>query len=152
MLTFKLFMESEEEENIKDTLSKLPDSHRGLVKGYRFTLKGGNTLPGDDEHIGFMNTKPKEIAVAAPWHYGREFTMLHEVAHRVWEELMDDALRQKWSLVVKKNKHRQNQNDSPLNQSDEEIFCMAYAAAYSKHPPVVYYKREWIRFIMNLPA
>jgi len=144
MLTFKNFIESEEDENIKDTLKKLPKSHSDLVHGYQFTLKGGNTLPGDDDHIGYMDDHKKKIAVAAPWHYGREFTVLHEIAHRVWETLVPDELKHKWKEIVERTKNKQK-------QSAEELFCMAYANFYAKHQMVIHDHPEWNKFIRDLP-
>jgi hypothetical protein len=144
MISFKTYMESdsEEEKNLRDTLDKLPLSHRNLVKGFSFQLQPGNTLKGDDEHIGYLDKGPKKIAVAAPWHYGREFTFLHEVAHRVWEKL-DDSIRNQWKSVAGKAGDK---------EGVEEAFCMAYAAVYCKNPPVKYHHPEWIRFIKSLPS
>jgi hypothetical protein len=144
MLTFKKYMESEEDDNIKDTLDKLPQNHSDLVRGYRFTLKGGNTLPGDDDHIGYMDDHKKHIAVAAPWNYGREFTVLHEIGHRVWEKLIPDELKHKWKEVVARTKNKQK-------QSAEELFCMAYANYYAQHKMVIHDHPEWNKFIRDLP-
>lgn len=144
MVTFREFLEnedkSEEEKNIRDTLNKLPPSHQSLVKGYSFKFSSGNTLKGDDQHIGYMDKGPKEIEVAAPWNYGREFTFLHEIAHRVWEKL-PDQIKHHWSKIAKAS--------SPHEQ--EENFCMAYAAAYCDVPPAKHYHKEWLKFISELP-
>lgn len=144
MMTFKIFLENEEEKNIRQTLNKLPSRHSDLVRGYRFTLKGGNTLPGDDEHIGYMDEKPKEICVAAPWNYGREFTLLHEIGHQVWDKLVPDALKKRWVDIVRQTKDRQK-------QSPEELFCMAYANFYAKNKMVIHDHPEWNKFIKDLP-
>ena len=146
MMTFKNFLESKSQEEDKDilgTLSKIPPSHAALVKGYTFKLQGGNTLSDDDDHIGYVQEDPKEIVVAAPWNYGREFTMLHEIGHRVYDKLSGD-LKKRWAVIVYQTPKRQK-------QSPEELFCMAYAAAYSKHPPVIHYHKAWLKFIYNLP-
>lgn len=146
---FKSFVEQsmgdEEQKDILATLQKLPSSHSALVKGFRWKLQGGNTLQGDDQHVGYMDDGEREIAVAAPWRYSREMCALHEVAHRVWEHL-PPGLRQQWLQIVAQTKDRPNQ------QEPEELFAMAYASAYAKHPPITYYKPEWIKFIKNLPA
>lgn len=144
MFTFKKFMEkSEEQEDIEKTLGKLPRSHRALVHGYNFKFHGGNTLAGDDQHIGYMDAGEKEIAVAAPWNYGREFALLHEVGHTVWERL-DPKLQQQWAKIVKRTKEKQA-------QSPEELFCMAYSNFYSKNKITIHDHPEWNEFIKNLP-
>lgn len=144
-LSFKNFLlkeELEEEKNdIKNMLEKIPQKHANLVKNFKFKFQPGNTLKGDKSHVGYMSDDHKEICVAAPWNYGREFTVLHEVGHKVWEQLLDNKSKEKWSLLIKKYKK---------NENPEELFCMAYAATYSKHPPITYYKKDWINFIKKL--
>lgn len=139
-MRFKDFLlESEEEEkNVKATIAKLPAKHRALVRGFKVKFTGGNTLSGDDDHIGVIDDD--EITVAAPWHYGREFTFLHEIAHMVYEKLMTPKLKKEWAEVVKKNPNRQRQND-------EELFCMAYACCYAKHKIFVHHHEKWDEFI-----
>lgn len=148
MLTFKLFLESEEDKNIKSTLKKIPRHHAKLVDGYTFTFKGGNTLPGDDSHIGYMDRKPKEICIAAPWNYGREFTFLHEIAHLVLDKLVPNELKKKWVEIVKRTNKGE---DEALHQSPEELFCMAYAQHYADNKMVKYNYPEWMHFIEQLP-
>lgn len=135
---FRLYLESEEEENVQKMISKLPKGHQRLLKGYKFKYTPGNTLKGDDDHIGYIHKD--KIVVAAPWNYGREFTTLHEIAHLVWEYKMTPALKKEWSAVVKKNPKRQKQND-------EELFAMAYACHYAKHQIKVHDHPEWHEFI-----
>ncbi len=134
---------SEEEKNLLHTLGKLPKAHAALVKGYKWSFQDGNTLDGDDKHVGVIDDKKKKITVAAPWNYGREFTALHEIAHRVWEKYMTKELRAEWSKVVKKNKDRMKQND-------EELFCMAYANAYANQQVVVHTHPAWEKFVKSL--
>jgi hypothetical protein len=135
---FKQFIEmSEEEENIHQTLSKLPKLHQSLVKDFKIKFLSNNTLK-DRKHVGYVDTKKKEIAVAAPWNYGREFTILHEIAHRVWEKL-NSNYKQEWKKIV-----------TPTKDNVEELFCMAYAATYSNYPPAIYDKQEWKKFIKGL--
>ena len=145
---------SEEESDIEKTLQKIPKSHSRLLQGYDFKLHGGNTLNGDDKHIGYMDAEEEEIAVAAPWNYGREFAILHEIAHVVWERLGQE-IREEWKQLVGQTKHKQDdkphvQSDS-LDQSAEEIFCMCYANYYTKHKLATYSHPEWFHFIENLP-
>jgi hypothetical protein len=146
MLTFRTFLENEEEKNLQQMLGKLPQSHRSLVKGFDFKFHSGNTLDGDDEHVGYMDDKGKEIGVAAPWNYGREFTILHEIGHRVWERL-PDQIKKAWFKIVQQTKRTKKEQ----HQNDEELFSMAYAATYSKHPPTTFAIPTWIQFIKNLP-
>ncbi len=135
----QFFLEAEEEEkNVVAMLKKLPKQHKALVKGFKFRYVPGNTLKGDEEHIGVIDKD--KITVASPWNYGREFTTLHEIAHMVWEKLMTPELKKAWSKVVKRNPRRQKQND-------EELFCMAYACTYAKHKILVHYCPAWEDFI-----
>ena len=157
-MRFKDYLESdasmgEEKGDILKTLSKLPNTHRNLIKGFSWKFQGGNTLSGDDQHVGYMDDHEKEIAVAAPWNYGREFTVLHEISHTVWERLPHN-LKQKWFQVVQQPKNQPSpdgQNKDSLSQNPEELFCMSYATFYAKHKVVTYYKPEWMEFIKNLP-
>ena len=137
---FKLFLEFEEKKNVKNTLKELPEKHQDLLKGYKINFTGRNTLNGDNQHIGFIYKN--KIEVCAPWRYSREFTMLHEVGHLVYEKLMTPELKKEWAKIVKKNP-KENQDNN------EENFCMAYAATYSKHPPTTHAHPEWIKFIKN---
>jgi len=145
MQSFRKFLHrSEEEEDLNGMLEKIPQSHRDLVADYKFKLQGGNNLKDDGDHIGYMDSGTEEIAVAAPWNYGREFALLHEVAHVVWENLVSDELRQKWQKIVNRTKEKQNQNA-------EELFCMAYANHFAKNKIVIHDHPEWHDFIKELP-
>ncbi len=55
----KYFEESEEEEDIKRTLAKLPEAHRNFVRGFKISFQGRNTLNNDGEHVGVVQTHPK---------------------------------------------------------------------------------------------
>lgn len=143
MLSFKKFMhKTEEEKDIQQTLEKLPKLHQNLVKDFKYKLHAGNTLNGDSEHVGYMDPAKKEIAAAAPYRYSREMTILHEIAHVVWDHLMSNELRDKWATIVKRTKNKQN-------QSAQELFCMAYAATYSHNPPSIHDHPEWNKFILE---
>jgi len=143
MISFKDFLVSENQKDIEDTLKKIPSGHAKLIKSYKIKFQPGNTLKGDNDHVGYIDNDPDEIVIAAPWHYGREFTMLHEIAHRVYERLSPE-LRKKWKALVKVTKNKPQQNV-------EELFCMTYAANYAKHPPTTYCIDSWLKFIKNLP-
>jgi hypothetical protein len=134
----------EEKRDIEKTLSKLPPSHAALVKGYRWKFHSGNTLNGDEEHVGYIDDNDKEIAVAGPWNYGREFTVLHEVGHKVWETFVTPQMKQQWLHIVAKTKNRQD-------QEPEELFCMAYANAYAKNKIVIHSHPTWEHFIKGIP-
>ena len=147
MIGFKRFLEQQEEEkDIQNTLKKIPQSHAALVKGFSWKFHAGNTLDGDDQHVGYMDDRSKEIAVAGPWNYGREFTILHEIAHTVWEK-MPPQVKQSWSQVVSQIE----KSDEALNQNPEELFCHFYAAFYSKNPPAKFYQKVPFEFIKQLP-
>jgi hypothetical protein len=158
MIRFKEFMQANdmegEKEDIQKTLSKLPQSHSALVRGFQWKFHAGNTLNGDEEHVGYMDDSSKEIAIAAPWGYGREFCVLHEVAHKILNQLPKEV-RNKWVILLQRTQSKQiqdnPQNKDSLDQSPEEIFCMCYATYYSKHKLKTYYNPEWMQFIKNLP-
>lgn len=134
----------DEKADISKTLSKLPPSHAALVKNYQWKFHPGNTLNGDDDHVGYVDDASKEIAVAGPWNYGREFTILHEVGHKVWEHFVTPQMKQHWEHIVAHTKDKQN-------QEPEELFCMAYANHYAKNKIVIHTHKEWEDFIKRLP-
>ena len=147
MGSFRKFMHDEmdaEKADIARTLEKIPDSHAALVRGYRWKFHAGNTLNGDEEHVGYMDDHSKEIAVSSPWNYGREFTVLHEIAHRVWEKLVPMEMKKMWHKIVAATPEKQD-------QSPEELFCMAYANRYAKNKIVIHDHPQWHEFIERLP-
>ena len=151
---FKIFLENEEEKNVKSTISKLPKNHQKLLQGYKFTFTPRNTLKGDDDHVGYIHKD--KIVVAAPWNYSREFVTLHEISHLIIEKLLTKKLKKEWSDLLKRTKSDQIKiqhirNRNALSQNDEEILCMVYAATYAKHPPKTYLRKEWQDFIKKLP-
>ena len=133
-----------EKADIAKMLKKLPDSHAALVQGYNWKLHPGNTLNGDDEHVGYMDDQDKEIAVSSPWNYGREFTVLHEIAHRVWEKLVPPQYKKLWFQIVHNTQDKQD-------QSEEELFCHAYSNHYVKNRIVIHDHPQWHKFIDSLP-
>lgn len=149
-MNFKRFLENkeiEEEKNVKKMLSKLPKSHRKLLDGYKFTFTPGNVLNGDNQHVGYIHNN--KIVVAAPWNYSREFTTLHEIAHLIWEHLVEPNLKKEWTKLLKSAKKEMPKKDA-LKQNDEEIFCMVYASVYSKHPPITYINEKLQKFIKKI--
>lgn len=158
-MRFKKYLESnsdmgEEKEDVLKTLNKIPHSHRNLIKDFSWKFQGGNTLKGDDKHVGYMDSQEKEIALAAPWNFPREFTALHEIAHVVFERL-PNQLKQQWAQIVQRNISQQAKENpqakDSLSQDPEELFCHVYATFYAKHKIATYNNPEWMNFIKNLP-
>ena len=141
MISFKNFILNEslqeEKKDITNTLKKIPKNHSKLFKNYKFVFQGGNTLKGDQKHVAYIKTKTKEICVAAPWNYSREFTILHEIGHKVWEHLNKDE-KKEWVKITKNNKDY------------EELFSMAYANHFVKHKVPNHTKKEWDDFIHKI--
>lgn len=150
---FKIFIETEEEDNVKEIISKLPKSHQKLLDGYKFKFTAGNTLNGDNDHVGYIHKD--KIVVAAPWNYSRGFVVLHEIAHLIYEKLVSSKLKKEWSSLLKKTKQGHMKANpkvkSAINQNDEEIFAMSYANFYTKHKVETYNHPEWMGFIKKLP-
>jgi hypothetical protein len=138
---------SDGEKDVRKTLKKIPAKHARLVRDYKFVFQPSNCLRGDDRHIGFIDEKNKTITVAAPWNYGREYTLLHEIGHAVWKYGMDDAKRAEWKKLLGPIK-RSNKKD--LDQNEEELFCMTYAQAYAKNGLEKYDHEELVEFVRGL--
>ena len=157
MMNFKEYFQKndnmkEEKGDIQKTLSRLPVNHAVLLKNFKWTFHGGNTLNGDDNHVGYVDDRNKEVAVAAPWNYGREFTILHEVGHKVWEKFVqpNEDLVLLWNKIVKIMTPEQKK-DKSLQQEPEEIFCMVYAQKYAKNKMEKFNNPLWEKFVNNLP-
>jgi len=138
---------AEYEGDLKKTLAKIPKAHSGLVKGYKFVFQPSNSLKGDDKHIGFIDEEKKTITVAAPWNYGREFTVLHEIGHAVWKYTLDDGKRADWKKLVASAKKGDKKG---LDQNDEEIFCMIYAQVYAKNKMEKYDHEKLTDFVRRM--
>jgi mRNA-degrading endonuclease RelE of RelBE toxin-antitoxin system len=147
MDSFKKFCETKAHDEAEKSLEKLPKGHRDLVKNYKFKFDSGVNLKGYPDSIGLIhlgNPDKKLIQVAAPWNYGREFAMLHEIGHRVYEQIMTKELKKKWSEIAKKN-------DKRVKQDDEELFCHAYANTYANNKITKHDCPEWEKFIKSIP-
>jgi len=129
--------------DLSTTLGKIPKSHRKFLKGYSFDFQGDNVLSGSDDNIGSNDLDHKKIVIAAPWNYGREFAILHEIGHLVWCHLMCAHTKRQWKAIVKKTKGK-------VNQGAEELFCHAYANTYAKNKIEVHNHPEWERFIKKM--
>ena len=151
-MDFKNFMQQEvaghikESGDVQNTLKKLPKSHRDLLKGYAITFQGGNTLKGDEGHIGENDLEKKKIVVASPWNYGREFAMLHEIGHIIFMSLIAPCPQKvrHWQKIVR------NTKDEKVNQNIEELFCHAYANTYSKNKIEIHNHPTWEKFVKHL--
>lgn len=131
-----------EDDDVKATLAKIPKSHQKLVKGFKIVFEPRNTLEGDDGHVGMVINKPKKmIRIASPWNYGREFTLLHEVAHLVWAVFMTPELKKEWGAITKRTK------DKKKDENEEELFCHSYANTYAKNKVTIHDHAEWDKFI-----
>jgi len=131
--------------DLQNTLKRVPKAHQKLIKGYTYKTEDGNTLKGDDENIGQNNMHDKEIKVAAPWNYGREFAVLHEIGHTVWAHYIEDnpKLKKRWHDITKNTKDK-------INQDTEELFCQAYANTYAKNKIEIHNHPQWEKFVKSL--
>lgn len=145
MTGFKAFLESQVEQEAKETVAKLPKTHAALLKGYKFKFENGCTLKGSDDNIGMIHLnddKKKEIHVAAPWNYGRQFAFLHEIAHLVYQEWMHNNKKwqKEWKSITEKTKHK-------LDQPPEELWCHCYSNHFSKNKIKIHDHPEWDAFM-----
>jgi hypothetical protein len=146
-MEFKTYLESEEKDDVKRTLEKIPKKHSELVKDYKIIFQPGNCLKGDDSHIGLIDEKNKTITIASPWNYGREYTLLHEVGHAVWKFVMKDSDKKEWKRLLSKERRS---GKGHLKQDDEEIFCMTYAQHYAKNKLKKFDHESLVNFISNI--
>lgn len=141
------FFETEEKDDIKRTLEKIPKGHSDLVKDYKIVFQPGNCLEGDDGHIGIIDEKRKTITIASPWNYGREYTLLHEVGHAVWKFIMDAKKKRAWKKILARERRAGKRH---LNQDDEEIFCMIYAQHYAKNKMKKFDHESLVEFVSKI--
>ena len=147
-MSFKQYLIQTEEsykEEIKKTLNKLPKGHAALIKGFKFEFQGESTLKNDSGHVGLIDVNKKKIVIAAPWNYGREWTLLHELGHLIWEQFVTVDLMKTWKEIVKKTKIKKEDKQPP-----EEMFAHAYASHYAKNQIVKFDFPKWHNFIKNL--
>jgi hypothetical protein len=131
-----------EDEDVKSTISKLPAKHQKLIKGYKIVFEPRNTLHGDEGHVGMVVNKPKKlIRVASPWNYGREFALIHEIAHLVYAVYMTPELKKEWEKITKKTKNKKK------DENPEELWCHNYANYFAKNKIVIHTHPEWARFL-----
>jgi hypothetical protein len=143
-MNFKEFLIESNLSDVHKTLRKLPNSHSELVKGYKFQFDSNNTLKNDNKHVGVIDGEKKTITIAAPWNYGREYTLLHEIAHLVWKKFISSELRKKWAKIVAQTKDK-------LKDTDEELFSMAYANFYANNKIEIHTHPTWEQFVKVVP-
>ena len=51
MENFKTFLESEEQKDVRQMMSKLPQKYQDLLSGFKFRFTPKNTLKNDNENI-----------------------------------------------------------------------------------------------------
>lgn len=115
--SFKVFLKNDEDNRLKDLLKKIPSGHRDLLKKVSIEFQNGHTLKGSKKFVG--SAEDGKFKIASPWFYSREFVVLHEIGHLVWENILSNEEKKAWNKICKKQ--------------SEECFCHAYANFYSKH-------------------
>lgn len=144
MKSFKNFVREDEE--VQKTLARLPKNIQTMLNGFEFRFYASNTLPGDDGHVGMVVSEPKRIIhISAPWRYGRQFTLLHEIAHIVYAKYIKDTPSEKeWAKISLNTKGRKK------DENAEELFCHGFASMYSDYPVPIHDHPEWRKFIHNI--
>jgi len=148
--SFKQFILSEASsidasEDLNKTIKKLPKEHQKLLKPYKISFETGCTLKHDKHHIGYNDLKKKKIVVAGPWHYGREFALLHEIGHLIWLHYManNKEAKAEWNSLVKATKNK-------VDQNSEELFCHSYTNMYCKHKIMSHHHPKLEKFIKRI--
>jgi hypothetical protein len=153
---FRNFLEANANKEAKESLKKLPPKHRALIKGYKFKFETGCNLKGYPDAIGLIhldNPKNKMIQIAAGWRYGREFAMLHEIGHLVWNNLLSKEQKQTWHKIAQKTRPKIKKNDPAVaKQDDEEFFCHSYANYFVYNKVSKYDFDEWQKFIKKITS
>lgn len=132
-----------EDKAVKETVSRLPERHRALLKGYDIRFEPGNTLKSDPGHVGrvYIGGKDKTITISSPWNYGREFTLLHEIAHFIYNELViKTKIEDAWRKIYKAE-------PGPKKEGAEEAFCHAYANFFAKTKVSKFDLKPWMKFM-----
>lgn len=132
--SFKLFLKNDENNKLKNLLEKLPANHRNILKNIRIEFQNGHTIKGSKKFVG--SADDKEFKIAAPWFYAREFVVLHEIGHLVWDKILTNQQKTEWKTICKNN--------------SEECFCHAYANFYAKHKLEFLNNSKQIDFITKL--
>ena len=132
-----------EAEDLASSLNKIPKAHKKLLRDYDISFQGDNTLKDGGDNIGENDLDAKKIVISAPWNYGREFALLHEIGHMVWDQLLCPHHKEKWKKIAKATK-------GTIKQNTEELFCHAYANTYAKNQIAIHTHPKWETFIKEL--
>lgn len=143
-MNFKNFVETSENKKINEVIKKIPKGHSNLIKQYKIKILDSSTLPDDNKSIGELDNKNKTIKVASPWFYGKEHVLLHEIGHKVWENILSSDHKEEWKKILRNTKNKEKQNA-------EELFCQAYVQYYCSNKLKKYDYETWDNFIKNLP-
>lgn len=132
-----------QEQDVDKILDKLPLQFKKLTDGYEIRFEIGNTLFGDKSHIGMIVNKPKKlIKISAPLFYSREFTLLHEIGHLVYESYIRNTdLEKEWHKLSLSTKPRK------MDESSEELFCHSFASYFAKYAVPIHDHPEWRKFM-----
>jgi hypothetical protein len=142
---FKEFINESVRKDLEDVLRPVPKTHKALLAGFKISFDSNHTLDNDNKHVGEIDEIKKTIRIAAPMNYGRAHTILHELAHLVWERFVDNDLRKEWAQILKNTKNKQK-------QEAEELFAMAYATHYAKNKISIHDHPAWHKFIEKVPS
>lgn len=143
-MNFKKFFDNKKD--IENTINLLPEKHVKLLDGVILNYTCNNTLNFDNKSVGML--KNNKIIISAPWHYSRQFTTLHEIAHIVWCKGLSTKQKEDWKKIF--NQEKNKIKHPSIKQNHEEIFCMCYANYYSKHKLKTYENEKWYEFVKNL--
>lgn len=138
-MNFKLFIENLEYsiDDFNKTLKKIPKKHQEVVSSFKIEFEPHNTLKNDSKHIGFYDEEKKLIKISAPWNYSREYALLHEIGHLVWNRMS--------------NKEIDSWNELTKNKKDKvELFCQTYANNYAKNKLEKYKDKKLMNFVKKI--
>jgi predicted metal-dependent hydrolase len=143
MGSFKKFYN--EDDYVQKTLKNLPKKYQELLKGYKFLFEPKSTLYGDKDHVGMISNHPeKKVNISASWSTSREFILLHELAHLIFESYVKGTKFEKeWKEIVKNTKDKKK-------ESDDENFCHGFANFYAKYKMVIHTHDTWTKFFEKL--
>lgn len=147
MDNFKSYLKKQEED-VDKAIKRLPKKHQQLLQGYTVYFQDGNTLKGDNEHIGVVDTEKKTINLAAPLRFSREFVLYHETAHLVWAAYIKGTpLEQEWNSLVKKYKTK---GITKRKENTEEVFAHTYANSFCTYKNLLFNVKPLENFIKKL--
>ncbi len=132
-----------EDKAVRETINKFPERYRSFLDDYDIRFEPGNTLRDDPGHVGrvFIGGNNNTITIASPWNYGREFTLLHEIAHLIYDRFVKNTeWERKWKKVYKLE-------PGPKREGAEESFCHALAQYYVTTKVSKFDLKPWKKFM-----